>query len=205
MTWVCQQFASTWELHRRCPAATLRCFWILLKELSRIACDMYGKTFSRNDLKHIKDPTDRFQSSFRFVLLDLIRLSFGFPLLLDCYIARHFQKLLSHDASWRTNTEPRCSSSQPKTEPRGSQKWSLAAWNGKNALAAVPKKTGGAEVYRSTCAKHHKNPDFFSGKAFLMPRWVKNVKWSSLTCFAAFPDCQFCSHWFAACAEPPRV
>ena len=38
-----------------CPSATLRCFSILAKELSKIACDMHGKTFSRNDLKHTKD------------------------------------------------------------------------------------------------------------------------------------------------------
>ena len=35
-----------------------------------IACDMHRKTFSRNDLKHAKDPTNRFQSSCRFILLD---------------------------------------------------------------------------------------------------------------------------------------
>ena len=33
-----------------------------------------------------------------------------------------------------------------KTEPWDSEKRSLAAWNGKNAFAAVPKKTGGAKV-----------------------------------------------------------
>ena len=56
-------------------------FSILAKELSIIACDMYGKT------KHTKDPTDRFQSpivSICFVGFDkaIIR----FPLLLDCYM-----------------------------------------------------------------------------------------------------------------------
>ena len=36
---------------------------------------------------------------------------------------------------------------------------SLAAWNGKNAFAAVPKKSSGAEVYQSTCAFHHNAPN----------------------------------------------
>jgi len=40
-----------------------------------------------------------------------------------------------------------------------------ALWNGKNALAAVLKKTGGAEVYQSTCAFHHKKrSQFFAVK-----------------------------------------
>ena len=99
----------------------------------------HARTDSRNDLKHTKDPTDRFQSSFRFVLLDLIRLSFRVPRvppigLLACQAP---PKTAMHDANLRTKhlhvpSQNRASGLR-KMEPR-------ALWNGKNAFAAVLKK-----------------------------------------------------------------
>ena len=96
---------STWELlHCRRPAATLRCFFRSL--LGNFLYSLrHARKDSRNDLKHTKDPTDRFQSSFRFVLLDLIRLYkaiIRFPLMpgtsKNCYAWCKLDK----------NTEPRC-------------------------------------------------------------------------------------------------
>ena len=128
----------------------------------------------------------------------------GFPLL-DCWHARHLQKPRCMMQIWEQNT---CMF-PAKTEPRGSEKWSLERFG----TAKMPslrcwKKSCGAEVYRSICAFHHQNLKFLSVKQWIAWCHVESkreVAVVSLTCFAAFPDCQFCSHWFAACAEPPGV
>jgi len=165
----------------------------------------HSRKDSRNNLKRMK-PTDRFQSSFRFVLLDLIRLSFGSPGspyigLLACQAP---PKTAMHDASLRKKHR----ASQPKPSLGAPKNGASLLWNGESAFAAAPKKTCGAEVDRSTCAFHHQNPNFcrsWQWIAWCHVESKREVAVVSLTCFAAFPDCQFCSHWFTACAEPPGV
>ena len=172
----------------------------------------HARTDSRNDLKHTKDPTDRFQSSFRFVLLDLIRLSFGSPG--SPYWTLGMPGTSKNRDAW-CKLEKKTPSLTAKTEPRGSEKWSLERFGtAKMPSLRCRKKPGGAEVYRSTCAFHHQNPNFFSVMTMIW-QWIARchveskheVAVVSLTCFAAFPDCQFCSHWLKACQmrEKPPV
>ena len=60
--------------------------------------------------------------------------------------------------------------------PRIAKNWSLERFGtAKIAFAAVPKKTGGAEVYQSTCA-FHQNHIFFSGQ--MDATLSQTVKWS---------------------------
>ena len=142
-----------------------------------------ARTDSRNDLKHTKDPTDRFQSSFRFVLLDLIRLSFRVPPigLLACQAP---SKTAMHDASLRKNTE-----FTAKTEPRGSEKWSLAALERQKSLRcdaeknpAVPRWIG-APALSTT-----KIPIFCrSNNGLLDATLSQNVKWQSFRLHALQP------------------
>ena len=89
----------------------------------------------------------------------MIRLLVGspdFPLLLDCYIARHLQKPLCMMQAWeQTPSLAACSQPKPslgarKTEPRCLERQ-------KCPRCGAQKKTGGAEVYRSTRAKHQSN------------------------------------------------
>ena len=90
----------------------------------------------------------------------------------------------------------------------GTEKWSLgapkngafAALERQKCLCCGAEKTGGAEVYRKS--------QFLSLKQWIARCHVEakhEVVVVSLACFAAFPECFFCSHWFAECAEPPRV
>ena len=72
---------------------------------------MHGKTFSRNDLQHTKDPTDQFFVGFDKAIIRFSR----FPLLLACQAP---PKIAMHDASLRKKH-------RAKTEPWGSEKWSL--------------------------------------------------------------------------------
>ena len=110
----------------------------------------------------------------------IIRFS-GFPLL-DCWHARHLQKLLCMMQAWEKTP-----SLTAKTEPRGSEKWSLERFG----TAKVPslrcrKKSCGAEVDRSTCA-FHQNPKFLSVKQWIARCHVESkreVAVVSLTCFS---------------------
>ena len=89
--------------------------WFLARELSIIACDMHGKTFSRNDLQHTKDPTDRFFVGFDKAIIRFSR----FPLLLACQAP---PKIAMHDASLKKTlslaacSQPKPSLGAPKNE-----------------------------------------------------------------------------------------
>ena len=130
----------------------------------------------------------------------IIRFS-GFPLLLACQAP---PKTAMHDASLRRKhraSQPKPSLGAPKMEPR-------ALWNGKNAFAAVLKK-----IMRCRGVSKHLRFPPPKSQILSVKHWIAGCHFEakhevavvSLTCFAAFPDCQFCSHWFAACAEPPGV
>ena len=98
----------------------------------------HARTDSRNDLKHTKDPTDRFQSSFPFVLLDfhkaIIRFS-GFPLL-DCWHARHLQKPLCMMQAW----EKKHRASQPKSSLGAPKNGAFAALERQKCLRCGAEK-----------------------------------------------------------------
>ena len=199
---------STWELlHCRCPARkTLRhpptFFPILARDFLIIACDTHGKTFSRNDLKQTKDPTDRFPSLFWFVLLDLIRLYKAiilFPLLLECWHARHLQNLLCMIQAWeKTLSLAACSQPKPSLgAPKNEASSALERQKCLRCCAEENRRCRGV-------SKHLRFPPqksnlFRSNNGLRDATLSQNVK-RSLTCFAAFPeDCQFCSHWLKAC------
>ena len=148
-----------------CPSATLRCFSILPKELSKIACDMHEKT-SRNDLKHTKDLTERFQSSFRFVLLDLIRHDKaigwfpGFPPSIGLLACQAPPKTAMHDASLRKKHRASLLEFPAKTEPRCLERQKCPRC-GAQKKQAVPK------CIEAPCAFHKKMfPNFFLSKHF---------------------------------------
>ena len=73
---------------------------------------MHGKTFSRNDLQHTKDPTDQFFVGFDKAIIRFSR----FPLLLACQAP---PKIAMHDASLRKKhraSQPKPSLGAPKNE-----------------------------------------------------------------------------------------
>jgi len=76
---------------------------------------MHGKTFSRNDLQHTKDPTDQFFVGFDKAIIRFFR----FPLLLACQAP---PKIAMHDASLKKTlslaafSQPKPSLGAPKNE-----------------------------------------------------------------------------------------
>ena len=146
----------------------------------------HARTDSRNDLKHTKDPTDRFQSSFRFVLLDFLRLSFRVPRvppigLLACQAP---PKTAMHDANLR------------KKHPAHSQ-------NRASGLRKMePRCFGTAKVPSLRCRKKHAVPRWIEASALsttkisnfcrsnnllLDATLSQNVKWQSFRLHALQP------------------
>ena len=141
----------------------------------------HARTDSRNDLKHMMDSNHHFDL-FCWIF---IRRSFGSPG--SPYWTVGMPGTSKNRDAW-CKLEKKTPSLTAKTEPRGSEKWSLATWNGKNAYAAVPKKSCCAEVYRSTCPFHHQNPNFCrSNNGLLDATLSQNVKWQSFRLHALQP------------------
>ena len=161
-----------------CPAATLRCFFdpsegTFYHSLRHVRKDLLSKWFETHEGSNWSIPI-----IIPNCFLDLIRLSFvspGFPLLLDCWHARHLQKPLSHDASLRKKHRASLLEFPAKTEPWGSKIGASLLGTAKMPSLRCRKTQAVPKCIEGACAKHHNAPNFFLAKH----RWCHKAKtWS---------------------------
>ena len=101
-----------------------------------------------------------------------------------------------HDASLRKNTEPRCMF-PAKTEPWGSKNRGSCLERQKCLRCGAEKNRRCRGVSKVPALNTTMLPIFFLSNGCHVESKREVVV--SLTCFAAFPDYQFCSHWLKAC------
>ena len=143
-----QQFASTWELHCRCPAVTLRCFSILARELS-----YHSLRHARKNLLSKRCETRKGSIpiiiSICFVGFDkAIEGYHSVPPSIGLLACQAPPKSAVHDASL-TTTLSLAACSQPKPSLGAPKNWSLAA------LERRPHPRCGAENMRSCGVSKH--------------------------------------------------